>query len=116
MRRRFNCDPKWITVRYTAKYAEPNCHTKIDSPERAFCYPSDKALYGTRCGRGEKAEGDFHAHRRTKTAIDHSTKENTRRLNTMSVNKVILIGNLGCDPELLHAALGSEGSQPVDRD
>ena len=43
MRRRFKCDPKWITVRYPAKCAEPNCQTGINSGERAFYYPSDKA-------------------------------------------------------------------------
>jgi len=63
MRRRFRCDPKWITVRYQAQCAEPNCQTEINSGERAFYYPNDKALYGTRCGHGEKAERDFHAHR-----------------------------------------------------
>jgi hypothetical protein len=46
MRRRFKCDPKWITVRYPAKCAEPNCQTEIKSGERAFYYPGDKALYG----------------------------------------------------------------------
>jgi hypothetical protein len=63
MRRRFKCDPKWIMVRYPAKCAEPNCQTGINSGERAFYYPSDKALYGTRCGHGEKAKRDFNAHR-----------------------------------------------------
>jgi hypothetical protein len=63
MRRRFKCDPKWIDVRYPARCAEPNCQTEINSGERAFYYPSDKALYGTRCGHGEKAERDFNAHR-----------------------------------------------------
>ena len=43
MRRRFKCDPKWITVRYPAKCAEPNCQTEINSGERAFYYPGDKA-------------------------------------------------------------------------
>jgi hypothetical protein len=50
MRRRFKCDPKWITVRYPARCAEPNCQAEINSGERAFYYPNDKALYGTRCG------------------------------------------------------------------
>jgi hypothetical protein len=45
------------------KCAEPNCQTGINSGERAFYYPSDRALYGTRCGHGEKAERDFNAHR-----------------------------------------------------
>ena len=27
MRRRFKCDPKWITVRYPGRCAEPNCQT-----------------------------------------------------------------------------------------
>jgi hypothetical protein len=63
MRRRFKCDPKWITVRYPARCAEPNCQAEINSGERAFYYPSDKAVYGTRCGHGEKAERDFNAHR-----------------------------------------------------
>jgi hypothetical protein len=42
---------------------EPNCQTEINSGERAFYYPNDKALYGTHCGHGEKAERDFNAHR-----------------------------------------------------
>ena len=63
MRRRFKCDPKWITVRGPARSAEPNCQAEINSGERAFYYPSDKAVYGTRCGHGEKAGRDFNAHR-----------------------------------------------------
>jgi len=63
MRRRFKCDPKWITVRYPSRCAEPNCQAEINSGERAFYYPGDKAVYGTRCGHGEKAERDFNAHR-----------------------------------------------------
>jgi hypothetical protein len=63
MRRRFKCDPKWITIRYPARCAEPNCETEINPSERAFYYPNDKAVYGTRCGHGEKAEREFNAHR-----------------------------------------------------
>jgi hypothetical protein len=63
MRRRFNCDPKWITVRYPAKCAEPNCQTLINASDRAFYYPSVRALYGSGRGHGEKAERDFAAHR-----------------------------------------------------
>jgi len=44
MRRRFKADPRWITVRYPARCAELNCHTQINSGERAFYYPNDKAL------------------------------------------------------------------------
>ena len=44
MRRRFKCDPKWITVRYPARCAEPNCQAEINSGERAFYYPGDTAL------------------------------------------------------------------------
>ena len=51
MRRSFKCDPKWITVRYSARCAEPNCQAEINFGERAFCYP------------GDKAERDFNAHR-----------------------------------------------------
>jgi len=40
---------------------------KINPGERAFYYPGDKALYGTRCGHGEEAERDFNAYRTTKT-------------------------------------------------
>ena len=55
MRRRFKCDPKWITVRYPARCAEPNCQAEINSGERAFYYPGDKAVYGTsRCGHEAK--------------------------------------------------------------
>jgi hypothetical protein len=57
------CDPKWITVRYPARCAEPNCQTPISAGDRAFYYPSDRALYGSGCGHGEKAERDFAAHR-----------------------------------------------------
>jgi len=60
MRRRFKSDPKWITVRYPARCAEP---TQVNQGERAFYYPSDKALYGSRCGHSEKAERDFNAQR-----------------------------------------------------
>jgi hypothetical protein len=63
MRRRFKCDPKWITIRYPARCAERNCRTPINAGDRAFYYPSDKTLYGTRCGHAEKAERDFNAHR-----------------------------------------------------
>ena len=48
MRRRFKCDPKWITVRHPAKCAEPNWQTQIRQDERAFYYPADKAVYGSR--------------------------------------------------------------------
>ena len=63
MRRRFKSDPKWITVRYPAKCAEPNCQTQIKQGERAFYYPADRAVYGSSCGHAEKAERDFAAHR-----------------------------------------------------
>ena len=63
MQRRFKSDPKWITVRHAARCAEPNCQTHIDPGERGFYYPGDKALYGSRCRHGEKAERDFAAHR-----------------------------------------------------
>ena len=56
MRRRFEADPKWITVRHPARCAEPNCQTQVNPGERGFYYPGDKALYGSRCGHGEKAE------------------------------------------------------------
>jgi hypothetical protein len=63
MRRRFKADPKWITVRHSARRAEPICQTQINSGECCFYYPGDKSLYGSRCGHGEKAERDFAAHR-----------------------------------------------------
>ena len=63
MRRRFKCDPKWITVRYPAKCAEPNCQTQIKQGERAFYYSADRSVYGSSCGHAEKAERDFAAHR-----------------------------------------------------
>ena len=37
--------------------------TPIRAGDRAFYYPSDRALYGSGCGHGEKAERDFAAHR-----------------------------------------------------
>ncbi len=40
MRRRFKCDPKWITVRFPAQCAEPNCQTEINSGERASNTPA----------------------------------------------------------------------------
>src|SRR5262249_62075173 len=63
MRHRFKVDPKWITVRHPVRCAEPNCQTQIEPGERGFYYPSDKSLYGSRCGHGERAERDFAAHR-----------------------------------------------------
>ena len=63
MRRRFKRDPKWITVQYPARCAEPNCQTQIKQGERAFYYPADRAVYGSSCGHGEKAEREFAAHR-----------------------------------------------------
>ena len=63
MRRRFKADPEWITARHPARCAEPNCQTEINSGDRAFYYPNDKALYGARCGHAEKAARDFNAHR-----------------------------------------------------
>src|SRR6266851_3790989 len=53
----------WITVRHPARCAAPNCQTQINPGERGFYYPGDKALYGSRCGHGEKAERDFAEHR-----------------------------------------------------
>jgi len=63
MRRRFKCDPKWITVRYPAKCAKPGCEVPITPGEPAFYYPEDRTLYGSRCGHGEEAARDFTAHR-----------------------------------------------------
>ncbi len=63
MQRRFKSDPKWIIARYPARCAEPNCQTDISPGERAFYYPSDKALYGDRCGHGQEAARDFAAQR-----------------------------------------------------
>ena len=63
MRRRFKCDPKWIIVRYPAKCAKPDCEIPITPGERAFYYPEDRTLYGSRCGHAEEATRDFAAHR-----------------------------------------------------
>ncbi len=63
MRRRFKCDPKWITVKYPAKCAKSGCATAITANERAFYYPEDRSLYGDRCGHGDEADHDFNAHR-----------------------------------------------------
>jgi len=63
MRRRFKSDPKWITVRYPARCCESNCQTQIKEGERAFYYPADRAIYGSSCGHGGKAEREFAAHR-----------------------------------------------------
>jgi len=63
MRHRFKCDPKWIIARYPAKCAKPDCEVPITPGERAFYYPEDRTLYGSRCGHGEEAARDFNAHR-----------------------------------------------------
>ena len=63
MRHRFKCDPKWITTRYPAKCAKPGCEVPITPGERAFHYPEDRSLYGSRCGHGGEAARDFDAHR-----------------------------------------------------
>ena len=63
MRHGFKADPKWITVRHPARWAERNCQTQIEPGERGFYYAGEKSLYGSRCGHGERAERDFSAHR-----------------------------------------------------
>ncbi len=83
----------------SAKCAEPNCQTGIDSGERAFYYPGDKAVYGTRCGHGEKAERDFNAHQVDETD-SKSNSEKELEVIVMSINKAIVVGNLGRDPEV----------------
>ena len=62
MRRRFKCDPKWITVRYSAKCAEPNCQTEINAAS-ALLLPSRSSRLRLSCGHAEKAERDFNPHR-----------------------------------------------------
>lgn len=61
MRRRFKCDPKWITARYAAKCAKAGCVTAINAGERVFYYPEDGSVYGRACGHAEQAAGDFEA-------------------------------------------------------
>ena len=63
MQRRFKCDPKWITTRYPAKCAKPDCEVPITPGECAFYYPEDRTFYGHRCGHGQEAARDFNAHR-----------------------------------------------------
>ena len=63
MRRRFKCDPNWITARYPATCAKPGCDMAINPGDRAFHYPEERALYGLRCGHGKEAARDFAAHR-----------------------------------------------------
>ena len=63
MRRRFKCDPKWITARYPAKCAKSGCEVPITLGERAFYYPEDRTLYAVLCGHGEEASRDFATHR-----------------------------------------------------
>ena len=62
MRRRFKSDPKWITVRYPTRCAKSGCEVPITPGERAFYYPEDGTLYGSRCEHGEEAARDFAAH------------------------------------------------------
>lgn len=63
MRRRFKCDPKWITAKYPAKCAKPGCEVPITFGDRVFYYHEDRSLYGSRCGHAEEASRDFNAHR-----------------------------------------------------
>ena len=79
MRRRFKCDPKWITVRYPARCAEPNCQTPISTGDRAFYYPSDRALYGSGCGHGERLNATSPRTGSTKTAIERNPRNKERR-------------------------------------
>ena len=60
MRRRFKCDPKWITVRYPAKCAEPNCQTPINAGGRAFYYPSDRAALRLRLRSWREGRARFY--------------------------------------------------------
>jgi len=41
MRHGFKADPKWITVRHPARWAERNCQTQIEPGERGFYYAGD---------------------------------------------------------------------------
>ena len=76
MRRRFEADPKWITVRHPARCAEPNCQTQVNPGERGFYYPGDKSLYGSRCGHGEKPSVILPHTGSTKTATEHNRRTN----------------------------------------
>jgi len=70
MRRRFKADPKGITAKYPARCAEPKCQTEINSGDRAFYYPNDKALYGIRCGHGKRPNATSTPIESTKTDSD----------------------------------------------
>ncbi len=39
MGRRFKADPKWISVRYSARCAEPNCQTEIQRWRASLLLP-----------------------------------------------------------------------------
>jgi hypothetical protein len=62
MRRRFKCDPKWITVRNAPDARSPTARRKSTPASERSITPAMRR-YGTRCGHGEKAERDFNAHR-----------------------------------------------------
>ena len=78
MRRRFKCDPKWITARYPAKCAEPNCQTGINCGERGFYYPSDKALYGLVAVTAKRPNATSTPTGSTKTDSKSNSKRNWR--------------------------------------
>ena len=77
MRRRFKCDPKWITVRYPAKCAEPNCQTLINAGDRAFYYPSDRAA--PVAVTGKRPSAILPCTGSTKTATEQKQRNKERR-------------------------------------
>ena len=60
---RYQGDPRWIEVKFDGTCAKSSCANIIRKGERAFYYPADRAVCGSSCGHGEKAERDFNAHR-----------------------------------------------------
>ncbi len=59
MRRRFQCDPRWITVRFRGECVR--CRHAIRTGERAFYYPEGRSLYCKTEECGGAASREFSA-------------------------------------------------------
>lgn len=54
--KRYNRDPKWLTVKYACKCDK--CGKSIKPGDRGFYYPSDKSMFceGDECGASESRQ------------------------------------------------------------
>ena len=79
MRRRFKCDPKWITVRYPAKCAEPNCQPQSTLATAPFITPAIEPSTAPIAVMGKRPNAILPRTGSTKTAIERNPRNKERR-------------------------------------